>query len=75
MTRKFITLLIALTTWSCASPDPNRIQLILDWKAQMEHAGFFVAVHNGFYTEEGIEIEILEGNGAPTAARVVGNGT
>ena len=75
MIRKFITLLVTLTIWSCASPDPNRIQLILDWKAQMEHAGFFVALQHGFYADEGIEVEILEGNGAPTAARVVGNGT
>jgi ABC-type nitrate/sulfonate/bicarbonate transport system substrate-binding protein len=75
MANKFITLLVALTIWSCASPDENRIQLILDWKAQMEHAGFFVADQKGFYAEEGLEVEILEGNGAPTAARVVGNGT
>ena len=52
-----------------------RIQLVLDWKAQMEHAGFFVAKQKGYYQAEGLSVEILEGNGAPTAARVVGNGT
>ena len=62
---------------ACNAPSPssNRVQLILDWKAQMEHAGFFVARQKGFYRAEGLEVEILEGSGAPTAARVVGNGT
>ena len=53
----------------------DKIEFILDWKAQMEHAGFFVAKAKGFYKEAGIEVDILEGTGAPTAARVVGNGT
>lgn len=62
---------------SCTSSPPNttRVQLILDWKAQMEHAGFFVALDKGFYLEEKLDVELLEGNGAPTTARVVGNGT
>ena len=51
------------------------IQLLLDWKAQMEHAGFFVANWKGYYREEGLVVEILEGSGAPTTARIVGNGT
>ena len=75
MNSKILVFILALAIFSCAPEDPNRVQLILDWKAQMEHAGFFVAKHKGFYEQEGLSIEILEGNGAPTAARVVGNGT
>lgn len=41
----------------------------------MEHAGFFVAQQKGYFKEVGIVVDILEGNGAPLAARVVGNGT
>jgi NitT/TauT family transport system substrate-binding protein len=73
-----LILLLACCVLSCTEKDPNsgdKIELILDWKAQMEHAGFFVAKTKGFYAEAGIDIEILEGTGAPTAARVVGNGT
>ena len=75
MQKIFITLALALITLSCASTDKTQVQFILDWKAQMEHAGFFVAKQKGFYKQEGLEVEILEGSGAPTAARVVGNGT
>ena len=41
----------------------------------MEHAGFFVALKKGFYSEEGLDVTILDGSGAPTTARLVGNGT
>ncbi len=75
MKKIFIALALALITLSCASTDKTQVQFILDWKAQMEHAGFFVAKQKGFYEQEGLEVEILEGSGAPTAARVVGNGT
>jgi ABC-type nitrate/sulfonate/bicarbonate transport system substrate-binding protein len=51
------------------------IEFVLDWKAQMEHSGFFVAQQKGFYREEGLEVKILDGNGAPNAATLVGNGT
>ena len=70
------TVLIALF-WACSTPesDSERVELLLDWKAQMEHAGFFVAASKGFYEREGLSVEILEGNGAPTTARLVGNGT
>jgi NitT/TauT family transport system substrate-binding protein len=65
---------------SACTPDKDAgqgstIELLLDWKAQMEHAGFFVAISEGYYRSEDISVEILEGNGAPTTARLVGNGT
>lgn len=74
------TLILFLTACvlSCAQPqteNQDQIDFILDWKAQMEHAGFFVAKSKGFYKKAGIDVNILEGTGAPTAARVVGNGT
>ncbi len=75
MPKKIITCALAFLVLSCTSSDTTHVQFILDWKAQMEHAGFFVAQQKGFYKQEGLEVEILEGSGAPTAARVVGNGT
>jgi ABC-type nitrate/sulfonate/bicarbonate transport system substrate-binding protein len=75
--RSILTLLIVCTLAGCAAEtgDPNHIRFVLDWKAQMEHAGFYVAQARGFYAEEGLTVEILEGAGAPTTAQLVGNGT
>lgn len=74
--RKLAWLLTILC--ACSTPETSktdRVELLLDWKAQMEHAGFFVAEAKGFYEREGISVEILEGSGAPTTARLIGNGT
>lgn len=72
-----LILILCTVLAGCAaeSDDPNSIRFLLDWKAQMEHAGFFVAQARGFYIEEGLNVEILAGTGAPTTARLVGNGT
>lgn len=73
-----IVLMIPAMSLSCGSKQDAAsgvIEFVLDWKAQMEHSGFFVAQQKGFYREEGLEVKILDGNGAPNAATLVGNGT
>jgi NitT/TauT family transport system substrate-binding protein len=73
--KRLLLAVCCLLIAACAGGGPERrIQLLLDWKAQMEHAGFFVALERGYYASEGLKVEILEGSGAPTTARVVGNG-
>lgn len=74
---KTLLLVLVALLCACSSPqeDTTEIKLLLDWKAQMEHAGFFVAKAKGFYEREGLTVEILEGSGAPTTAQLVGNGT
>jgi len=68
-------LLVALCACSAQDDGKDQIQLLLDWKAQMEHAGFFVAQADGYYEAAGLSVKILEGSGAPTTAQLVGNGT
>ena len=73
--KRLLILLICFTACSAPKPGKQRIELLLDWKAQMEHAGFFVAAAKGYYSNAGLEVTILEGSGAPTTAQLVGNGT
>ena len=76
MLRSLAACLIALAAGSCGSvQQEGSIEFILDWKAQMEHCGFFAAQHRGFYKVEGLEVKILEGNSAMNAAILVGSGT
>lgn len=44
---------------ACESPDQVRIQL--QWFAQAQFAGFYVADNKGFYGDECLQVEILEG--------------
>ena len=43
----------------CTTPDEVRVQL--QWFAQSQFAGYYVALDNGFYEEECLDVEILEG--------------
>jgi NitT/TauT family transport system substrate-binding protein len=47
----------------------------LNWTLYGEHAPFFVALDKGFYKEEGLDVEILEGSGSTTVAQLVANAT
>jgi len=47
----------------------------LNWTLYGEHAPFFVARDKGFYKEEGLDVDILEGSGSTTVAQLVANQT
>ena len=43
----------------CTEPDDVRVQL--QWFAQSQFAGYYVALDNGFYEDQCLNVEILEG--------------
>ena len=51
----------------------DKLQFRLNWTIYGEHAPFFVARDKGFYKEEGLDVEILEGSGSTTVAQLVAN--
>src|SRR5437667_11103045 len=53
----------------------DKFQFRLNWTLYGEHAPFFVALDKGFYKEEGLDVEILEGSGSTTVAQLVANST
>ena len=46
-------------TGECAEPTPIKLQL--QWFTQAQFAGYYAAVDQGFYEEEGLDVEIVEG--------------
>lgn len=82
--RLVIALLVVTLLASCAQPAPQassqeegpvKVQFRLNWTLYGEHAPFFLGVDKGFYLEEGLDVEILEGSGSATVAKLIGNGT
>jgi NitT/TauT family transport system substrate-binding protein len=46
---------------AAAPADLTPVSLQLQWFAQAQFAGYYAAVEEGFYAEEGLDVEILEG--------------
>ncbi len=64
--RKLTTLLVLVVlllggTFVSADGHLTPIKLQLQWVAQSQFAGYFAAVDQGFYEEEGLDVTILEG--------------
>jgi two-component system, sensor histidine kinase and response regulator len=48
-----------------AAPAPQRVRLQLKWRHQFQFAGYYAALHKGYYREAGLEVEIQEPGGWP----------
>ena len=59
------------TNTPAASTD---LSVILNWKPNATQAGYFVADRNGFYEEEGLNVDLVSGQGGAFAAKQVGLG-
>lgn len=89
MRRRLLTAgmaLALLTATGCAeqggapsegsTPGSKKVTLTLNWVPYGEHAPFYYGLKKGFYTDEGLELEIKPGNGsANTIQQVAQNQT
>lgn len=53
----------------------KKVKLLIDWKAEPTYAGFYIAKEKGYYENRGLDVEIVEGNGATTSAQIIGEGS
>jgi ABC-type nitrate/sulfonate/bicarbonate transport system substrate-binding protein len=53
------------------SPSPATVRLALDWTPNTNHTGFFVARHEGWYADAGIELKVLPYTGTTPEALLV----
>src|SRR5207247_11167556 len=72
---KRTTALLILSLLAVPALAQEKFQFRLNWTLYGEHAPFFVARDKGFYRDEGLEVEILEGSGSTTVAQRVANAT
>ncbi len=52
----------------------DKIKLTMNWTADSAHLGFALAQKNGYYADEGLEVELEEGRGSSVAAQLVATG-
>ena len=66
---------LAVSAFATGASAQEKFPFRLNWTLYGEHAPFFVALDKGFYKEEGLDVEILEGSGSTTVAQLVANAT
>lgn len=66
---------VAVTILPAGAQALDKVQFRLNWTVYGEHAPFFLALDKGFFKEEGLDVEILEGSGSTTVAQLVANMT
>jgi len=52
----------------------DKIKMTMNWTADTAHLGFALAKQNGYYADEGLDVELEEGRGSAVAAQLVATG-
>jgi len=62
-----LTILLLATLWSVRLWAGDPLVLALNWKPEPQFGGFYAAQFGGYYTENGLQVDIIEGgSGTPT---------
>jgi len=72
--RRLFSVALALVILSGPAWALDKVTLRLDWVFGSEHAPIFLARDKGFFRDEGIDVEILAGEGSTVTVKLVGNG-
>jgi len=75
MIRRLSIVALALALLSGPAWALDKVMLRLDWVFGSEHAPIFLARDKGFFKDEGIDVDILAGEGSTVTVKLVGNGT
>jgi NitT/TauT family transport system substrate-binding protein len=73
--RRIICASVIVFTWF-GSPAMalDQVTMRLDWVFGSEHSGIFVAQQKGFFRDEGIDLQVLPGEGSSVTVKLVGTG-
>lgn len=69
-----VGMLLALSFTAAGAQELTPVRLQLQWVAQSQFAGYYAAVAQGFYEEEGLDVQILEGAVDIVPQQVVASG-
>lgn len=63
----------AIALSGCGQIGPTKIVLMLDWVPNTNHTGIYVALDKGWYSDQGLDIEVIQ-PGETGVEQVVGSG-
>jgi NitT/TauT family transport system substrate-binding protein len=70
-------IVVVWLAWVGLTPSPSELEkvtLVLNWSPNGTHAAYYVALKEGFFRDQGLDVEILEGTGSGTTVKVIGAG-
>ena len=53
-----MSFMLLATVASCGGEDTEKVRLALDWYPNANHAGLYMAMENGYFAEENLEVEM-----------------
>lgn len=56
-----------------ATADTQKIKIMLDWLPNTNHTGLYVAIENGYFKNQGLDVEIIQPTDSPTEQLVASN--
>lgn len=65
--------LILAMAWSNSATALDKVRFRLNWVPGAEFSPFYLGKEKGFFTEQGIDIEIFPGEGSTVSAKLIGN--
>ncbi|MFI4997140.1 MAG: ABC transporter substrate-binding protein [Hyphomicrobiales bacterium] len=75
MTTRLKLMMAALLLTGAPALANDKVTLRLDYVYGSEHAPIFLARDKGFFAKQGIDVQILPGEGSTVTVKLVGNGT
>ncbi len=67
-------LVFLIPTWTSSIQAAQNFTLILDWFPNVDHLPIYVARHQGYFSEEGLEIEIISPSETADALKLAAAG-
>ena len=69
-----VILALAVPGTEAAEKKLQKTSLILNWKAMGDHSPYYVAMKKGWFAEEGIDLEVILGQGSNFSVQSVDTG-
>ncbi len=77
ITSGVFAIVIVWLVWGSRTPNQSnleKVKLVLNWSPNGTHAAYYVALKEGYFHDQGLDVEILEGSGSGTTVKVIGAG-
>jgi NitT/TauT family transport system substrate-binding protein len=68
-------LMLGATAALAQDKPTTKAVLLLNWYVYSEHAPFFLGLERGYFSDEGIDLQIQEGRGSVPTVQAIANGT